>query len=181
MLWGNCWCLLKIMGYSSRQQLHTLGLNKMVNILYLADLNTFSSMKIIVFLFQISLKFVLHDLIDNKSALVQDMAFCPTGSKPLPESMVTGSPRFTHMDSHLATSWWCYQMETFSALLAICAGNSRVHGEFPSQRPVTRSFDVFFDLRLNKRLSKQSWGWWFETLSSLLWCHSNVDGIKSIH
>ena len=28
-------------------------------------------------------------------------------------------------------------------------------GEFPTQRPLTRSFDVFFDLRLNKRLSKQ--------------------------
>ena len=36
-------------------------------------------------------------------------------------------------------------------------------GEFPAQRPVTRSFDVFFHLRLNKRLSKQPWGWWFET------------------
>ena len=45
-------------------------------------------------------------------------------------------------------------METFSALLAICAGNSPVTGEFPAQRPVTRSFDIFFDLRLNKRLSK---------------------------
>ena len=43
----------------------------------------------------------------------------------------------------------------FSALLAICAGNSPVTGEFPAQRPVTRSFDIFFDLRLNKRLSKQ--------------------------
>ena len=41
-------------------------------------------------------------------------------------------------------------METFSALLAICAGNSPVTGEFPAQRPVTRSFDVFFDLCLNK-------------------------------
>ena len=40
-------------------------------------------------------------------------------------------------------------METFSALLAICEGNSPVTGEFPSQRPVTRSFGVFFDLRLN--------------------------------
>ena len=40
-----------------------------------------------------------------------------------------------------------------------------VPGEFHAKRPVTRSFDVFFDLRLNKRLSKQSWGWWFETLS----------------
>ena len=59
-------------------------------------------------------------------------------------------------------------METFSALLAICAGNSPVPGEFPAQRPVTGSFDVFFDLRLNKRLSKQSWGWCFETLSRLL-------------
>ena len=48
------------------------------------------------------------------------------------------------------------QMETFSALLAICAGNSPVPGEYPAQRPVTRSFDVFFDLRLNKPLSKQS-------------------------
>ena len=61
--------------------------------------------------------------------------------------------------------------ETFPALLAICAGNSPVTGEFPAQRPVMRSFDVFFDLRLNKRLSKQSWGWWFETPSHPLWRH----------
>ena len=45
-------------------------------------------------------------------------------------------------------------METFSALLAICAGNSPVTGEFPAQRPVKRSFDIFFDLRLNKRLNE---------------------------
>ena len=77
-------------------------------------------------------------------------------------------------DLLLVDSWWRHQMETFSALLAICAGNSPVTGEFPAQRPVTRSFDVFFDLRLNKRLSKLSWGWWFETLSRLLWRHRNV-------
>ena len=53
-------------------------------------------------------------------------------------------------------TWWHHQ--TFSALLAICAGNSPVPGEFPAQRPVMRSFDIFFDLRLNKRLSKQSLG-----------------------
>ena len=47
-------------------------------------------------------------------------------------------------------------------------------GEFPTQRPVTRSFDVFFDLRLNKRLSKQPWGWRFETLSWSLWRQCNV-------
>ena len=46
-------------------------------------------------------------------------------------------------------------------------------GEFPAQRPVTRSFDVFFDLRPNKRLSKQSWDWWFETPSWSLWRQCN--------
>ena len=54
-------------------------------------------------------------------------------------------------------------MDLFSALLGFCVGNSPVTGEFPSQRPVTRSFDVFFDLRLNKQLSKYSCVWWFET------------------
>ena len=41
-------------------------------------------------------------------------------------------------------------MEVFSALLALCAGKSPVTSEFSSQRPVTRSFEVFFDLRLKK-------------------------------
>ena len=54
-------------------------------------------------------------------------------------------------------------MGSFSVLLAICARDSPVTGEFPAQRPVMQSFDAFFDLRLNKRLSKQSRGWWFET------------------
>ena len=72
------------------------------------------------------------------------------------------------------SSWWRHQMETFSALLALCAGNSPVTDEFPTQRPVTRSFAVFFDLRLNKRLSNFSSGWWFETPSRSLWRHCNV-------
>ena len=54
-------------------------------------------------------------------------------------------------------------------------------GEFPAQRPVTRSFDVFIDLRLNNRLSKQSWGWWFETPSCPLWRHSNEIMLTSWH
>ena len=49
-----------------------------------------------------------------------------------------------------ACTWWRHQMEIFFALQVICAGNSPVTGEFPAQRPVTRSFDVFFDLRLNE-------------------------------
>ena len=49
------------------------------------------------------------------------------------------------------TSWWHHQMETFSALLDLCAGNYPVTCEFPSKRPVSRSFDVFFDLRQKKK------------------------------
>ena len=75
--------------------------------------------------------------------------------------------------SHGYFTWWRHQMETFSALLAICAGNSPVPGEFPTQRLVTRSFDIFFDVHPNKRLSKQWWGWWFETPSCPLWRHRN--------
>ena len=83
---------------------------------------------------------------------------------------------------HTNISWWRHQMEAFSALLAICAGNSPVPGEFPTQRPVTRSFDVYFYLRPNKRLSKQSWGWWFATQSRPLWRHRNVlRGINPHH
>ena len=55
-------------------------------------------------------------------------------------------------------------------------GEFTAPGEFPTQRPVTRSIDVFFDMRLNKRLCKQPWGWWFETPPSWsLWrqCNEN--------
>ena len=71
------------------------------------------------------------------------------------------------------SKWWRHQKETFSALPIICAGNSPVTGEFPAQRPVTRTLDIFFDLRLHKRLSKQSWGWRLETPSRPLWRHCN--------
>ena len=75
------------------------------------------------------------------------------------------SPEYT-------SSWWRHKMETFSALLALCVGISPVRW-IPAQRPVTLSFGVFYDLRLNKRLSIQSGGWWFETPSGPLWRHSN--------
>ena len=61
-------------------------------------------------------------------------------------------------------------MEIFPVLRAICAGNPSVTGEFPAQRPVTRSFHVFFDLRLNKWLSKQSWGWATTPIITSLLC-----------
>ena len=62
----------------------------------------------------------------------------------------------------------------FSALLALCEGNPPVTGGFASQRPVTQSFDVFVDLRLIKRLSKQSKHRWLETPPRSLWRHCNV-------
>ena len=62
----------------------------------------------------------------------------------------------TSISVSIISTWWRHQMETLSALLAICAGNSPVPGEFPTQRLVTRSFDVYFDLRPDKRLGKQS-------------------------
>ena len=102
---------------------------------------------------------------DNKSMLIQKVA------DSLPRSIITQFDAACVARANC--TWWSHQMETFSALLAICAGNSPVPGEFPAQRPVTRSLDVFFDLRLNKWLSKQSWGWWFETLSHPLWRHCN--------
>ena len=54
-------------------------------------------------------------------------------------------------------------------------GKFTIPGELPAQRPVMRSFHVYIYIymRLNKRLSKQSWGWWFETLSRPLWRHRN--------
>ena len=79
----------------------------------------------------------------------------------LPNLSPLMAPDGAVMKISIVATWWRHQKETFSALLALCVGNLPVTGEFPAQRPVTRSFDVFFDLRLNKRLSKPSWGWWF--------------------
>ena len=75
--------------------------------------------------------------------------------------------------------WWRHQMEIFSELLAFCAGNSPITGEFPSQRPVTQSFDVFFHLRLNKRLIKQSRRRWFETPSGS--CRRHCNALRILH
>ena len=70
-------------------------------------------------------------------------------------------------------AWWRHQMETFTALLALCEVIPPVTGGFPSQRPVTRNFDIFFVMRLNKRLGKQAIGGWFETPSRSLLRHYN--------
>ena len=69
------------------------------------------------------------------------------------------------------SSWWRLQMEKCSALLALCVGNSPVTGEFPSQGPVTQSFDVF--CTWTNSWVKQSRRRWFETPSPSLWRHCN--------
>ena len=75
--------------------------------------------------------------------------------------------------AHSSFSWWHHQMETFSVLLALCAGNLLVTGEFSSHRPVTWSFDVFFDLCLCKHMIRC----WFEMPLYSLWHHPNVQDI----
>ena len=70
-------------------------------------------------------------------------------------------------------SWWRHQMETFSSLLAFCEGNPPVNCGFPHKGQWRGDFDVSFDLRLEKRLSKQSKRQWFETPSRPLWRHCN--------
>ena len=71
-------------------------------------------------------------------------------------------------------TWWHQQMETFFALLALCTRNLLVTGEFSIPKPVTRSFDVFIDLLLNKRLSEQSRRPWFQTPLRLSWHYCNA-------
>ena len=77
---------------------------------------------------------------------------------------------------------WRHQMESFSVSIALCAWNSPVTGEFLSQRPVMRSLDVAFNMCLNKRLSKQSWGWRFYMPSCSLWRHTAINhrGVRHI-
>ena len=106
----------------------------------------------------------LNAIIIHFSVLSAHLAYC-----------IYNTFHIYHIEIHFGVTWWRHRMETFSALLALCAGNSPVTGELPSQRPVTRSFDASFDLHMNKQSSKQSRGWWFETPSRPLWRHRNGD------
>ena len=85
---------------------------------------------------------------------------------------LTGDINITVMNRH--TSMMTPSNGNIFQVTGHLCGEFTGPGEFPTKRPVTRSFDVFFDLRLNKRLSKEWWGWWFETLSRPLWLHRNA-------
>ena len=81
---------------------------------------------------------------------------------------VAYAAEFVHICMRQLESWLVSDMMTSSN------GNIfRVTGHLWGNSPVTRSFDVLFDLHRNKRLSKQSWDWWFETPSHPLWRHCN--------
>ena len=92
---------------------------------------------------------------------------------PFVNCMYCNFPRINYSRNSMFP-WWRRQMETFFALLVLCGGNPPVIGEFLSQRPVTPSFDVFFYLRLNKRLCKQSRRRWFDTPLRPLWRHGKA-------
>ena len=84
----------------------------------------------------------------------------------------------THMSVRILFCWWhahddVIKWKRFPRYWPIVRGLHR-SGEFPAQWPVTRSFDVYFHLRLNKRLSRQLWGWWFERPPWSLWRQCNV-------
>ena len=123
----------------------------------------------------------------NQYSIGSGNGLMPSGNKPLPEALKPSPETMVSMihvpgprwvqQAHILVkiSWWCYQMETFSVLLSLCEGNPPVTGGLPSQRPMTRSFDVSFNLRQKKRLSKQSRRRWFETPSSSLWRYCNVN------
>ena len=81
----------------------------------------------------------------------------------------------TRSNESQQNAWWRHQMETFFALLALCAGNSPVPVNSPHKGQWRRALMFLFDLLLNKRLSKQPWGWWFETPPWLLWRQCNGD------
>ena len=137
---------------------------------------------------KVSLNFVTKGPINNIPALGQIMAWRRPGDKPLSEPMLVSL--LTHIcvtrpnwvNNH---GYKCHLPMMTSSNRNICrvtgplCGEFTGPGDFPAQKPVTRSFDVFFDLRPNKRLSKQPWGWWFETLSWSLWRHCNA-GLQAL-
>ena len=127
-------------------------------------LNTFPLMKNFEFQRKIFLKSIPQGQIDNKFTSIDSgngltlNRWKLTSHYLMPDNMIM----MTSSNGNI-----------FHVTGPLC-GEFTGHGEFPTQRPVMRSFDVFFDLRLNKQLSKQPWGWWFETLSWSLWRHCNV-------
>ena len=94
-------------------------------------------------------------------------------NRHIPQNMYNEIPSVKNIIGWIVFAWWRHQLETFSASLALCERNPPVAGGFSSNRPVTRSFDIFFGVRLDRRLRKQSRCRWFEMPWCSLWRHCN--------
>ena len=110
------------------------------------------------------------------------MYICQNHDLKIRVFMVCKAPDLQSTNVNIRVPWPIFVMkmhdnpmnpDSYFMMTSSNANIFHVTGEFPPQRPVTRSFDIFFDLRPNNRLSK-SWGWWFETPSRLFWRHCNV-------
>ena len=112
--------------------------------------NTIHLQRIFLFWFVFHWRFLLRDIDSQNLALSQVIVLITNGRQTLHDMMTSSNGNIFHVTGPLCGP-----------------------GEFPTQRPVTRGFDAFFDLRLNKRLSKQPRGWWIETQSWSLWRHCN--------
>ena len=112
---------------------------------------------------KISLKYVPCDLVDAMATLIQILVWPRTVDR-----IIWSNNGMLYWHIYMSLGLKQFMMTSSNGNIFRWPVNS------PHKWPVTRSFDVFFDLRLNKHLSKQSWGWWFETLSRPLWRHCNV-------
>ena len=117
----------------------------------------------------------------NFSKCVATVEYCELQGHQLcwccQESPTSGQVVYAHSLSETVLMW-LFMMTSLNArnfrrYWPLC-GEFTGHRYKMETRPVTRSFDVFFDLRLNKLLGKLSWGWWFETLPRPLRRHSNM-------
>ena len=150
--------------------------------------NGFLDWKCVNFI-KISLKFVPKGLLNDIPVLIQKMARHQPGDNLLSDPMVIT------LQKHICVTWpqwvnqdlvWIIWIDIPACIMMTSSNGNIFHvtghlcGEFtglrwiPAQRPVMRCFEVFFDLCLNKWLRKQSWGWWYATLSRPLWHHCNV-------
>ena len=137
---------------------------------------------------EIAMMWMPRNTSDDMSTLVQVMKQCL--SQCWPRSMSYGISRplwvnapdncFNVWASFLSTTEQCMMMSSNENIFCITGHLCREFtspSEFPTQRPVTWSFDVFFDLCVNKWLSKEWWGWWLEMPSCPLWRHPIRDEV----
>ena len=136
-----------------------------------------------------SLKFVPKDPVNNKSALVHIMAWRQWGAKPLSAPILKVTWRYMALIAKIVRFWSrLVSMNIYFHVVSFLNDDVIKWKHFPrywlfvrvihrlhAQSSITLSFDVFFDLLLNKRLSKQSWCWWFETPWHSFWRHCKCD------